>query len=437
MSQKVYDAIIVGAGIAGVKAAADLSAAGRSVALLEGRDRIGGRLYTDRTSGSSLYELGGSWYHQTLDNPLYDLALKLGIKPEYDDVGPGLYDNNGPLDPEKKLGQASSDFAPWSALYFQKHAETKDLPLGELVEIFLKEHPNLTDIQKREVRRILEIPVLPNGTSPAEVSSKYGSIAPLGRDAFATGGYDTIVNHVAKPINKDSIHLSTTVTEIKKLGDGSVEVLTEQGTKFAAKYVVVTAPIGVLQSGNIEFTPPLPETVTAAISGLGIADIGKTYFEFDKVFWPTDVGKFVFVGSIKGRYTPILVSNWYLYNGAKKHPGVFLIIPAPLIGELEVDPSKAFETLKPVLESLRTDSTQPIPKPTRVTVTKWGSDKFTQGAISRAKVGIDPAEPIKGFEAGADSIRFAGEHTIYRGFTFAHGAWLSGEREAKYILSKL
>ncbi|HEY9576875.1 MAG TPA: FAD-dependent oxidoreductase, partial [Pseudobacillus sp.] len=59
---KQYDVIIVGAGFAGLVAARELSMLGHSVILLEGRDRLGGRTWTDHQLGCDL-EMGGTYVH--------------------------------------------------------------------------------------------------------------------------------------------------------------------------------------------------------------------------------------------------------------------------------------------------------------------------------------------------------------------------------------
>ncbi|HEU4782258.1 MAG TPA: FAD-dependent oxidoreductase, partial [Ktedonobacterales bacterium] len=59
-----YDVVIVGAGAAGLAAASALARAGRTVALIEARDRIGGRVYTIRPTGATLpIELGADFIH--------------------------------------------------------------------------------------------------------------------------------------------------------------------------------------------------------------------------------------------------------------------------------------------------------------------------------------------------------------------------------------
>lgn len=436
MSSKSVDVVIVGAGMAGIKAAADLTQAGFSIAVLEGRDRLGGRLHTDRTSGSKLYELGCSWFHQSLDNPLLKLALdeNLDIKPQYDDNGPGIYDGNGPLDGSKKLGQAAADFGDFASLYFKSHPEINDLSLKEIIDIFTSEHRLLTDTQKAEVKRILQIPILPNGSAASDVSAKYNGLPALGRDVLPVGGYDIIYNYVKKPVAESDIHLNTIVTEITKESNNTVTVATENGDKYTSKYVIVTVPIGVLKANAIQFSPALPAPVSSAIENLGVSKLGKVYFEFDTVFWPETLDKFVYVGDIEGEYAPALVSNWYLFNGEKKHPGLFVIVSSRIISKIEANPSCAFDLLKPVLEAIRVDQATPVPAPTRTKSTNWNTDRFTLGAISRAKIGTDPAGPIAAFANGFDNVRFAGEHTILDGFTFVHGAWCSGAREAKYII---
>ena len=72
------DVVIVGAGAAGLTAANELKKAGLSVAVLEARDRVGGRLHTDVIDGAML-EIGGQWVSPDQD-ALIDTVAELGLE---------------------------------------------------------------------------------------------------------------------------------------------------------------------------------------------------------------------------------------------------------------------------------------------------------------------------------------------------------------------
>src|SRR5688572_12571005 len=66
------DVVVVGAGFAGLSAARELVAQGRRVALVEARDRVGGRAFTSRLADGSHFENGATWIVQ---NTLYLFTL--------------------------------------------------------------------------------------------------------------------------------------------------------------------------------------------------------------------------------------------------------------------------------------------------------------------------------------------------------------------------
>ncbi|KJL48862.1 Putrescine oxidase [Microbacterium hydrocarbonoxydans] len=78
MTEITRDVLIIGAGAAGTTAANDLRKAGLSVAVLEARDRVGGRLWTDVIEGAML-EIGGQWVSPDQD-ALKDTIAELGLE---------------------------------------------------------------------------------------------------------------------------------------------------------------------------------------------------------------------------------------------------------------------------------------------------------------------------------------------------------------------
>ena len=90
--------LVVGAGMAGLSAARILHDAGYVVTLLEGRDRIGGRVWTSRKWADAPMDLGGSWIHGVRGNPLTALADEIDaprLPTDYDSAV--LYDADGRL----------------------------------------------------------------------------------------------------------------------------------------------------------------------------------------------------------------------------------------------------------------------------------------------------------------------------------------------------
>ena len=75
------DAVIIGAGLAGLACAQQLIAAGRKVVVLEARQRIGGRIWSEQRQGYAI-DLGASWLHGIANNPLHQLLIQeLSVPP--------------------------------------------------------------------------------------------------------------------------------------------------------------------------------------------------------------------------------------------------------------------------------------------------------------------------------------------------------------------
>jgi monoamine oxidase len=74
-----YDVAVIGAGAAGLAAGLTLQISGRSFIVLEARDRIGGRAWTDTATLGLPFDCGAHWLHAAAQNPFTRIADRLGF----------------------------------------------------------------------------------------------------------------------------------------------------------------------------------------------------------------------------------------------------------------------------------------------------------------------------------------------------------------------
>ncbi len=123
-----HDAIVVGAGVAGLTAARLLSREGMRVVVLEARDRVGGRVWTDRRGGRAT-DLGASWIHGTTASPVAAAAEAFGMRMYEFTVG-GYQPDGRPIAYYGPDGERLSDVA---ARRFVDDIHTADALLPDVI----------------------------------------------------------------------------------------------------------------------------------------------------------------------------------------------------------------------------------------------------------------------------------------------------------------
>ena len=263
--------LVVGAGISGLGVARDLHDSGYKVTVLEARNKIGGRIDTDRSLGFPI-ERGANWIHsnELENNRLMSIKEELGLKTyispltAYDGVK--LFDKNGNVINLKKEDLEKIEFRIGLAAYIASYIK----PSSNLEDVidFLKRISLLSlapNAVLQAIHQTLELSAaedsknMPIGVliEEAEYTESAGS------DEEVLGGFDQITDHLSKNLD---IKLNTPVTKID-YSSKKIKVFTDKQV-YVADSVVVTVPLGVLQKNLIEFVPELPEKKRDAISNI-------------------------------------------------------------------------------------------------------------------------------------------------------------------------
>ena len=411
--RRIYDVIIVGAGISGLAAADNLIDSGKDVLILEARDRIGGRIWSRLWNGVTIEE-GANWIHTSDGNPLTEFAEKHGFTTYETPLNSMVAYLNGKRIDNDEYDALVKDL--WVHI-IARQQKGQDKSLAKTISDFKTKKSFSFDEKK----------VL-NYLANSEISNEYGTdLDNLSRDYFDIGGGygdgELILPNGLQQITdvlKDEVdvRLNHIVTKIEYQDAGVI--VYAKNKQFYAKKVLITVPLGVLKSGDIEFSPPLPTKKQNAISELGMGLLQKHWLLFDKVFWDQDV---IWILSVNEQNCECMN---YTYTGKP-------ILLCFTMGEY----AKYQESLpdsnitSDIMSVLRNAYGQNIPDPIDVYFTKWASDKFSYGAYSFTAVGNTPETYYEISAPIDDLIYFAGEHTHENYPATIHGAYLSGLRAAQ------
>ncbi len=273
--------VVIGAGFAGLGAARLLVDAGIATVVLEARDRIGGRAWTDSSMGFPV-DLGASWIQGVDGNPITQLADTNGVATQVTtEDGAILFDQQLQPVPADEVVQIEA--LAEEVLSAAREVAADGTSLLDAIEAggAMPTDPRTRILVRDVVRRIIEHEFAA-GLDELDATGWDEGEALLGDDVIFPEGFVQIVESLAVGLD---IRLDSAVDRIET-SRGIIVHLTDSGLTETADAVIVTVPLGVLKSGMIEFDPPLPLEYLTAIDALGMGVLDKIILEFPKVFWP-------------------------------------------------------------------------------------------------------------------------------------------------------
>ncbi|POR37256.1 Putative polyamine oxidase 4 [Tolypocladium paradoxum] len=465
---------IIGAGLSGLRCADILLRHGFKVTVIEGRDRVGGRLHQQKLPNGHWVDIGPNWIHGTNDNPMLDLAKQTKTAVGCWDTRSYVFDESGRLFPVDE-GERYADMM-WDIIqdaFKHSNKSSAGIPSSKSLAHFFQEQvvdkiPESEPEFARKRQIVLQMSDMWGafvGSPVQRQSLKYFWLEECieGENLFCAGTYRQILDAIAKPVLAEAdVKFNSKARRIlhrRETGD-EVRVELEGGQVLSFDEVVVTAPLGWLKQNLAAFEPPLPERLTLAIQSIGYGCLEKVYISFPRAFWLSEAGDrkvHGFVQWLSPDYAPD--SNPDRWNQEvvelasltpeTSHPTLLFYVfgeqsqhLTARVAELD-DQAKRdqflFDFFRPYYSRLpQYSEASDDCRPTGCLATAWLRDELAGfGSYSNFQVGLEEGDAdVETMRAGlpAKGLWFAGEHTApFVALGTATGAYWSGESVGRRI----
>jgi monoamine oxidase len=437
MSHTDADVIVIGAGAAGLAAAGELVRAGRTVLLLEARDRIGGRICTRREAGLAVpLELGAEFIHGPA--PLTRSLLEGAGTSAIDTAGSRWTLRGGELQPAEDWLEDLT-----TALGEAKILKQQDLSFDALLERL----PGVRAEAKVAARRMAEgFDAADTARASARAIAAEWAGDTLGDtpQSRPEGGYAALLEVLMQPLHAAGVRVQLqSPVQSLQWSHGSVSLAGERlGARFEARAAraIITLPLGVLLageagSGGVHFAPAL-SAKRAALQGLASGAIIKVLLRFRRPFWEQlHAGRYrdatffhapqalfpTFWTSYPAR-APLLVA----WSGGPRAQQLAAGASAAQIARAALTALQSLFGGGPKIEELLE----------AYYLHEWQSDPYACGAYSYVLVGGEAARAQLG-EPLAGTLFFAGEATDAQEAGTVSGALRSGVRAARQVLAAI
>ncbi len=453
------DVVVVGGGLSGLAAARDLVAGGKSVVVLEGNNRVGGRTWTEPVPGSSgaWVDMGGQWVGPTQDRILA-LIKEFGLKtfPFYTEGNFQLYFNNQklvfPPDDIHISGKAGKSPVPAAALKDLISAFTKINDLAQTVppaapwtapDAAALDSMTVADWMAANVSDPIAAYILKEGvwgwmaSEPCDVSLLHlltyvicaGGILPLETFGIAwrvEGGTQQISQCMAEQLGSRRVLLQMPVHSIAQTGSGVV-VSTPNGEFSARQAIVAMSPT---MTSRIDYTPALPGRRDQLTQKVPMGSTIKCHAVYPTPFWRASG----LSGQVFSDTTPVAVCADNTPPGGT--PGI-------LCAFLEAQPARDW-TDKPeaeiktmVVAALTSYFGSKASEPSQFFIANWQVQPWSRGCFA----GVMPTGVWTGYQneirQPVDRIHWAGTELASKWTAYMDGAVSSGETAAATVLKLL
>ena len=395
MAEISRDVVVIGAGAAGLTAANDLRKAGLSVAVLEARDRVGGRLWTD-VIDTAMLEIGGQWVSPDQD-ALIDTIAELGLETfsRYRD-GDSVY--VGPDGAARRFTGEMFPVAPETERVIAEITERLDAMVAEIDPDRPWEHPNAQEWDEitwdawlraqtdddEAVRNLAFATGSAMLTKPTHAFSLLQSLlmaasagsysnlvdADFILDKRVVGGLQQVPLLLAERLG-DDVLLNQPVRGLE-WGASGVVATTDEHTVRARFAILAHAPI---LYNRISFVPPLPRRQHQMHQHISMGFVIKVHAVYDRPFWRED-------GLSGTAFSPYELTHEAYDNSNHDDDRGTLVGFVSDRNADDVFELSAEERKERILESLSHYYGPEAKNPVVYYESDWGSEEWTRGAYA-------------------------------------------------------
>ncbi|MEK6343692.1 MAG: NAD(P)/FAD-dependent oxidoreductase [Curtobacterium sp.] len=445
------DVVVIGAGVTGLVAANRLVAEGRSVAVLEARDRVGGRTWTNDIEGVTL-EIGGQWVSPD-QTALLETLEELGLE-TYDRYreGSSVY-----VDQHGSRTEYTGDIFPLpesTATEIERLVAVVDEYVAKVDPSRPWETPDaeaLDEVSFREwLRRLSDDRVATENvelfiagamlTKPAHtfsalqallMAASAGSFSNLVDADFildkrVVGGMQQVSERLAAKLG-DDVHLNAPVRTLR-WDDEGVVAIADGGVEVRARQALVAVPPPLYS--RISYEPPLPRRQHQLHQHLSMGFVIKVHAVYDRPFWRG-------AGLSGTAFSPYeLVHEAYDNSMHGSEQGTLVGFVSDQHAD-DVFALSAEERKARVLDSLAHYYGDEARRPVVYYESDWGTEEWTRGAYAASfdlgglvRYGADQ-------RAAVGPLRFASSDLAGHGYQHVDGAVRMGREAAAEVLAAL
>jgi len=414
--------VVIGAGLAGLTVAYELTKAGHDVTILEARNRAGGRVFTVREFADGLYaECGAEWVehnHEYLLRYIDEFGLPLYRGRFADTEDEGLQFSPRERQTHEKIRGFTKQIDPFD----QQKPSQPELDKISFYELLKKIEapPDMIEQMQRSVSGLMAINI--ESVSALHILNEYS--LPETRASFrVAGGNDQVPKALAAQL-RDRIYYSRPVVKIAHDTNGARVTFLENGLQqtIDAEHLVIAAPFTCVR--QIDLSPALSPEKMKAIATLGYGQILKAPLQFRERFWQKQSGEPR--KSLQG-----MLGSVYEASGGQPGQRGLLVAYIPDKSGMEMGSLPADQRLETIFKKV----SEIHPEAPRYFeggyVKWWQEDPWAGGTYAYFRPGeITTIRTIIAKPEGR--IHFAGEHTAgWQGYM--NGAVESGHRVAREI----